>query len=527
MSSLFDLPQSIGELSSNSSAKYRYEEVAPLRDVAGTNFSNGAISFKWQTSSGNWWQPSKSFLRLRAKFSALRDGEEYPVSVADDLAVNMDAVSNLFQSMEFRIHNKTVSRVGDYVSQVSALHKRLSKSRAHLESVGQSTNAMSHDFGLRQSLICKDAVVSAETPTLTYLTKAELGIPAAVTLETKAAQSQAIVGVGAPNVFRPGDKIRIGAASYDVITVTPSAGTYVLGIDPAPGDSAASNATVFARLRSEASVNALGKQNIEFCYVPPLSIFGISHCMPAGDWELTLNPQVSGQWERRLVESALGSKTPGVEYKITIDSLSLQVAVMNGPRMDSGSYVLDLESLRCQTDSISSTALSSKYFDVSPSTVALAIAYQDIRAGSNTLNSPSKFKVGNANNTVREQELALNRFYVSYAGLQRPSPDSSAAFNVDTDRTAERYLDTMIESGAFFSEGGCETLREFQSRGTYYFFSYPKDGSDRSTRVQISNQFQSDADVSNMRVLLFDLYKSVCRVQMKDGAIVNVELEDV
>ena len=51
------------------------------------------------------------------------------------------------------------------------------------------------------------------------------------------------------------------------------------------------------------------------------------------------------------------------------------------------------------------------------------------------------------------------------------------------------------------------------------------DGTDRSTRVNVHQQFNG-ADVANMRLLLFDHSKQVCRVRIQDGRITDIQLED-
>ena len=65
-------------------------------------------------------------------------------------------MANLFQNMELRINDKTVSRVPNYVSQIEALENRLNKSQAQLNGIMSSTNFMQADFSDRQAQICSD-----------------------------------------------------------------------------------------------------------------------------------------------------------------------------------------------------------------------------------------------------------------------------------------------------------------------------------------------------------------------------------
>ena len=93
------------------------------------------------------------------------------------------------------------------------------------------------------------------------------------------------------------------------------------------------------------------------------------------------------------------------------------------------------------------------------------------------------------------------------------------------DYTIQRYTDTQIYSGGYYDTGGAETIEEFHQRGAYYYQAWPRDGTDRSTRVIVHQQFDA-ADVLNMRVLLFDHSKQIARIKVSDGMVVDVQVED-
>ena len=81
---------------------------------------------------------------------------------------------------------------------------------------------------------------------------------------------------------------------------------------------------------------------------------------------------------------------------------------MSGPRVDSTSYFLDLESIRCQSSQLDTANFGSKSFDVSPSTHALTIAYQDGRL------DDTVYSTSILNFTQAKSALAMERFYVDY-----------------------------------------------------------------------------------------------------------------
>lgn len=251
-----------------------------------------------------------------------------------------------------------------------------------------------------------------------------------------------------------------------------------------------------------------------------LSIFKVQEALPAGKFELTMDPQTANSYKQRAIES-LVTKTPGLtnDYDFKIVDMYLYVATVESTRIDDISYYLSLDETRCQVkDTFTAGTLTQKHFDVSPSTYALTVALQDEAAGTLTHISASKFKVRN------DVERNLSRMFINYAGQSKPSPDSDASYDAAAarDNTTQRYLDSILQSGQYFRDGGSESLKEWQERGQMYHFAFPRDGRDRSTRVQVNAQIQTSA--ANTRLLCFDHYKSIAHISVKDGRVVDVNL---
>jgi hypothetical protein len=200
---------------------------------------------------------------------------------------------------------------------------------------------------------------------------------------------------------------------------------------------------------------------------------------------------------------------------------------VDGPRADNMSYLLDLNQTSCQQETVKNASFSQRNYDISPSTYALTVAFQDGRCFNDTRIPSSIFKCY-TNNYAPNKELDLNRMYISYAGMQRPSPDADPSFNTGVDRTVQRYVDTMIENGAYYDSGGAETIQEYHDRGSYYYFSWAKDGTDRSTRVAVHAGFDAVqfTDVDNANCLLFAHSKQVGKITVQDGMVTDVAIED-
>ena len=117
---------------------------------------------------------------------------------------------------------------------------------------------------------------------------------------------------------------------------------------------------------------------------------------------------------------------------------------------------------------------------------------------------------------------------MNYAGQNLPEPDADPEYKVGSaiDYTTQRYAESQIYSGAYFDTGGAESLEDWHTRGAYYYFSWPRDGTDRSTRVNVHQGFENLTVTDNMRVLLFSHSKQVGRIRVQDGRVVSVEIED-
>ena len=547
MSSIFDLKTSVSELASSNqgTSKMEYDQHPPTRDVVGNSFPNGAIHFRFQTSGQKWWIPSRSYLRMRCQ---LTKGDGTQLDTADQIGPNMSLMANLFQSAEMRINDKCVSRISDFMPQIDALEQRLTKSSSWLDSVGEATNWWQTDAGLRIAEVSSDGTIVRDTiptvPVDTQTQRVALGYDAVGannnSYEVKAQEIDLLRGTNANDLivgaFAVGDSFQAlsGANNlqkYEILAITTDTTaqqTYVI-----QGGAVAQAASTgnFARVRPGVPVTPDSRRvsTFEMTWCPPLSLFKVDHALPSGKYELVLNPQTSSSYQLRSIESVGATKTPWTpsangDFRFNVVDMYLYCCTVDGPRADDITYLLDLEQTRCQSEKIDNTNFQQKNFDVSPSTYALSCCFQDLRAGNDTRFSPSKFRAYDVGGTT-EQSLKLNRFFINYAGQNLPAPDSDPEFSAGVDYTTQRYTESQVYSGAYFDTGGAESIEDFHDRGSYYYFAWPRDGTDRSTRVNVHQQFNA-ADVTNLRCLLFDHSRQVARIKVESGRVVDVQLED-
>jgi hypothetical protein len=451
MSSIFDLKTNVDELKSSNegTSRMEYDQHPPTRDVVGNNFANGAIHYRFQTSGQKWWIPSRSYIRTR--FQLTKGDGVTPVDMADGIAPNMGLMSNMFQSCEARINDKTVSRVADFMPQVDAIETRLTKSSSWLETVGESSNWWETEQGYRQAEVSSDgAIIKGAIPTVATETVAidtAIGYASANSVGYDSATGVITFGAGGggavPNTninFRVGDFIELTTlpnaeagclnVRCEVLAVGANASMTVRA-DMAV-DIAVDNGIRFNRIRVNPPAVAPPSRRVGFfetIWTPPLSLFKVGHALPSGRYEIVLCPQTGTEWQKRAIESILGqaSKNPTLaggsagDFQIKVVDMYLYCATVEGPRADDITYLLDLEQTRCQSEKIDTTNFQQKNFDVSPSSYALTVAYQDLRAGNNTALSASKFKsYDNAGAglvpSATQEELKLNRFFINYAG---------------------------------------------------------------------------------------------------------------
>tara|TARA_R110002126_G_scaffold53398_2_gene144376 strand:- start:442 stop:2013 length:1572 start_codon:yes stop_codon:yes gene_type:complete len=515
---IFDLPTSIDQLPgiNDPMSRMAYQQVSSTRDVTSASFPNGQIHFKFETSGTRRWIPSKSYIRMRCKFTdATGTGT---LAEADQIGPNMGLCANLFQSAEFRIADKTVSRISDYMPQVDALQTRMDMSKGWLDSVGEASNFWQSNVHERIAEVSSDGKQVKDEWVATK--RLDLGFSAGTTVEI------AVTGVlefkvgtlpATAGIFSAGDEIEIDFAGGTLrhrISATPGAAT--LQLNNLTHIASAAAAVEFRRYRRKSSRRV---REFELTWSPPLSLLRCQEALPSMKAELILSPQTASAYKLRAAEALTAGKTAGTgnNYDFSVETMYFYVATVESDRVDDLTYYLNLDETRCQVESNLSTTLSQKNFSVSPSTYALTCAFQDDEAGSDPLYSSSKFKIRG------EGEKGLTRLFLTYDGASKPSPDSDNQFVAASNRdlTTQRYADSLLQSGQYFREGGCETLEDWQARGMYYHLAWPKDGRSRSTRAQVNAQL---AVATNARVLLFDHYKSVAHISVKDGRVVDVNL---
>lgn len=272
--------------------------------------------------------------------------------------------------------------------------------------------------------------------------------------------------------------------------------------------------------REERKAVVQSKKDIESIWQPKcLSIFKYAGALPVGDYQLSLQPDILSQ-ATSAIESDQ-NKVNGTDFIFKVKSVELFVATLEGKRVDEAKYLISLNQTNCVDTGIVGTArnLQKSYFNVSPTTKALTVAFQS--GSTNTSDgSASRFTCGDA-----QREKTLTRLFVQYGGKTYPKYEVDSKYDDDVDYTTQRYADTQINSGAFFSEGGAETIEEWHLRGSYHHFLTPKEVGNRATRVTVNSQF--DESMVNNKTLVFDHSTVAVQVVITDGIVREVTALDL
>ena len=474
-SMVFRLKDSIDDLSSANEgmSKYSYDQIQTSSGTGtGATFTNGQLRFKFEHSSNKWWFPSKSYIHMRLKITK-EDGTTQ-LDLADKIAPSMDVCASLFQQAEFQIGGKTVSKIGEYLPQVDVLKKRMTKPKSWLDGIGKSSMFMQAKGEER-----KQEVVS--------------------------------------------DPQRLGN-DFDV----------------APADAPAVIAN-FSGVGKTRGVSSFG-----LTWQPPLSIFDVD-VLPGGKYELILTPESVANFKKFAVEqtgAAGAQKVPGLgnDYDVKVEKIFFYVCTADADRLDDKEYYIDLQACKLTLGSSTlSTGTVQQQFDVSPSTSALTVAFQDTRAGFDTRIPRTKLiSIGNLSGAggtnldavdtkdFARADLGITRLFVSYAGQNQPIPDADPEFTPGIDHLIRRYTESQLNTGMYWSEGSPESIEDFIDRGAYYHFNFPKDPTDKSTRVSVHTNLSapSAGNLTNTNLLLFEHYKQVARIVLSQGRVVDVRLED-
>ena len=83
----------------------------------------------------------------------------------------------------------------------------------------------------------------------------------------------------------------------------------------------------------------------------------------------------------------------------------------------------------------------------------------------------------------------------------------------------QRWVDSLLQTGAFHTESGAESFHEWVKRGPLFHFVWPKDAKERGSRVSVSFKFSNQLQPAGKShfVLLFNWWRTAVRIENRNG----------
>ena len=590
--SILNPPQTAGDLVSlnGSMANATLTRIPPSRDITGLNFSNGDISFRGQFAGTKWFYAPESAFHMRLRmFKRDVDNIMTPFRVKDRWAPNYGFMSNLFQNHAVSVNGHIVDRIDQDMAQIDALKHRKNTSWGVKKSIGQTDNFWHPDQHMRVQQISQDGYASdvsygpGEPQYGPYLTRVAAGLPTMAVQVVQGPPVSIVILPHADNIVvnglvRVGDRIAVPNVGgfdnvFEITGINPitvsgnaaqSTALYVKVISgAAPQDRVSAGDFLISRLCRSYDNICSNSNVVEISWVPPSGFWGTPHAIPpGGEWNFRFTPHgrqyqllnIAEDVPHASLYSAVGAVphphtkgwAPGDganQYSFLVEDFYLDLYTFDGPRYESGSYLLDITSLQVHTEQmpINAVGLTNKTFNIKGRTHAVGIAFQDLSVTSDPRYSTGKFKIRPDDHThdyryaPHGQDMNLVQFYISYNNQSKPSPNFTGRYFLDqqaltTDRAnfmTAVWKQNLFQTNQVHNEGGGETEADFKKLGFWYYSNWPKDAYENVETLTVYFQFARAfvPPTHPPNLLVFTEWKTAHRITTTGGQVMGVSSE--
>ena len=515
-----------------------YMQVNAGVGVVGTNFPSATIPFNWTARSKIY--PEKCFINIRLKIT---NGDGSLIAVVDsEKAINMNLVPCIFNNVRLIKDGKEISKCSTYVGEIDSLKNRIMQSDAYLNTTGNNIywQPLQQE---RQNIIASDGYISE----LAYgnFDDSDVIVNAnrvAQTFDAPGANANSIeflvngtvafnIGTDAnalPNlnvIYKVGDTITYLAVVYtitaiqggddddQVMVVAPAA---VIALDATVEWTHNRAAISSNNVKDNVDSTSLQRSEIEMPWKPTCGAFDLKE-LPAGNYILELVAENETTFQKRVIESLtvdVPADDTAAGIKVEVQKLEFFVAV-NGDGEQSSMSNVEIGEWRCRKfnmDGITSSE-STQQYTINPRTKSIAVAFTDRLSGSNTLFSPSKFKIRpiTGNTDFPSGEMALSKLLVRYNDQVKPFSTPTPRFGKPQDYVSELYTTTMAYNGllngkGIWREGGNESKNTWILRGPYYHFVFANKPQYDRRELDITYEFQADLDQGSAAGLVFNYF---------------------
>lgn len=448
-------------------SKIWYEQRTCDRGISSSNFSQGVQAYTVDTRGGISWRGlNKSYFRIRSNLSYVGPTPfaQRQLTLADGVALNMNAPACMWQSMSFEINGQTIENI-NFPAEVDTFEKRLNSSKANLDSVLSTTCFFQSKIGERMQLTAQDGIENVFGNAGLVIKDSTNNNLQVGSLELKPFNAKSYEFVWMPafgivkhqHLLPPSVNFRINLNPYDAsslpIRCVETVSSKVVGV--------------------VGSVEGI--------------VFNVSDI------------------QFYVYNRDIRHFTEGV-FNLTLDCTDVQpTSIQNTTSINSVYSVNEATYALCLAYTDSRRGVDSRYsctkFKVNPVV---------------------------SNNNTTSDELKLLRYSIQYANNKLPVQDPNPSFNQSntgpTDLSSQtfitqQYYENLIATGLLMQNGGCETLEDYVNRGPYYYQNFPQNGT-RATNVQVQSYFSSN--VANTTELLFSRYTKQVRIVIQNERVMAV-----
>lgn len=592
VSSIFNLPTALESDGGGTNAGFK--RVTANRAYEGQSFFNGLLSFEFDNPMHRWWHPGRSYFRMRVNYGKIQTPTladprtRRPLALRDSIAPSQNMGDHIFQTAEYQAMGQPLCKIYQHMPQIGALKRRATESSQRPRFVGRGTNFESESFSARQVDACEDGWAAKAWPLSSPIVIAGLdfavggldagmnigivknGVGAAVIrVANGSVAGMGLVRNGIKRFTGPMTVGQIGALKFRVRFPIVEEANNDIHVDPINFiDShiiAGNGAVEAAEAMSDSPLKIYNLEGddiphsafttTELMFQLPLPIFDlVDHAIPGGKHTFLLNPHTQQQLFRSAFQSTFASQSADTMF-FEVKEMYFMAFCVDNEAPSTTDILLDFKHIRLQLVSpISFSGSVAKQVEVRPTTSAIAIAFQDTRCANNSLFPEAVFgayhnlvATGDLNFAMEGHQyhnlaLALQRFSLEYAGTQYPVPDADLFKDVDDgiNLWTHAWMNTLVSQGTFNSEAP-ESYATWLKRGPYFFFLTLRPGMDRSTRVAVTTQWNSEfqvrpaggaranmdqLDMENVALMVFDFSRQAVKIRVTDGKYSDITIEE-
>ena len=503
-------------------------DTVSVNNAINNNFIQGTQDFMFSVANNQKWSPSRSFFRARASLQfnddiTLNNGNNWrQPKKADGVALAEGFMNNAYSNAYCYAASVDISSLTQFVGQANMVKNRLTKTKPWLDTIGFTHNLIP-DIEDRILLTSSDANVGTQALTTTD-TPTSLGFTIAATVAVNATGLITFSAVPTTaNLFLAGDRVLVGGQILTISTYVPGAVTAQATATVTTVVAAATLAlNGFSRVRFvQASQEDLGFSSVETIFQPPLGIFSTESAMPSGAYRISLMP-------KNDLNSCIETKnalSANQRVRVIIENLYFYMSVFRTEKsFDSGTYYLSLDEMNIQTKTVTQGDSQGNYnFTIPSSTIGISTFVQPISAGTYSPGQITKIIPSSLFKDASNSTNRLRSIQLTYSNTSKPVQNYDSNYNesgpgATLQYLTQRYIDTHMNTELYSLS--CESLEDWLTRGVLNYWSWIRSSDDRSTELQMTEQFALVSSDNNQ--FCCAIYRNLIKITVENGYITNV-----